>query len=155
MADGTVEIPQEVLDHLKLREGWKTNVYLDSLGKPTAGMGHLLLPAERDEYPVGSTVPDDVLNQWQVNDTMKAYTAAVSQAGQLQVDDQDFINALCSVNFQLGTAWNLTFKNTWALMIAQKWEAAAEAVAQSAWNKQTPVRVQDFQAAIRALIPGE
>ena len=144
--------PQSLIDHLKLREGWKTQVYLDTLQKPTAGMGHLLTAVENAQYSVGDTVPDDVLNAWTTADLQSAYNAALHQAGQLNIDDQDFVNALASVCFQMGTAWNTKFPNTWKLMMAGEWEQAAQAVQQSLWYKQTPVRVQDFQAALRSRI---
>lgn len=145
-------VPQAVIDHLKLREGWRTDVYLDSLGKPTAGMGHLLSAVEKNRYPVGSQVPLPILEGWAQSDSLKAYQAAQSQAAMLGVASQDFINALTSVNFQLGTAWNKTFPTTWKLMLAHDWAKAADAVKQSKWFKQTPVRVTDFQAAMMALV---
>ncbi len=146
------DVPQALIDHLKLREGWRTKVYLDSLKKPTAGMGHLLSAAENAQYKVGDTIPDGVLNAWAFADVQKAYADALSEAAQLDVSDQDFVNALASVAFQLGTGWTTKFPNTWAMMKAGKWEAAAEAVQQSLWFKQTPVRVEDFESALRAQI---
>jgi uncharacterized protein YraI len=99
-------------------------------------------------------VPRAVLDRWLAHDARGAYDAAVSQAGQLRVTSQDFINALGSVNFQLGTHWNHTFTHSWSLMMSHQWETAAQEVAKSAWARQTPVRVHDFQAALRALIGG-
>ncbi len=144
--------PQELIDNLKFREEWRTKVYLDSLGKPTVGMGHLLTQGERSLYAVGNTVPDDVLNTWTQSDVQKAYDAAIDEAAQLGVTDQSFINALASVNFQLGTSWYLKFPNTWAMMVAGEWEQAAQAVELSLWYKQTPLRVEDFEIALRAQI---
>src|SRR6476659_2932896 len=100
----TVIVPQTVIDHLKLREGWKTSVYLDSLKKPTAGMGHLLTAAENATYPVGKSVQIPILEGWAQSDSLKAYKAALSQAAELRVTDADFIKILTAVNFQLGTS---------------------------------------------------
>lgn len=144
-------VPAEFLDHLKLREGWRTEVYLDSRGLPTVGLGHLLSSAEKEQYPVGASVPVDLLNTWAAQDAQKAYDAATSQAATLGVSSQSFIIALASVNFQLGTAWNTKFKKTWSYMTQGEWEKAALEAQDSAWYAQTPVRVQDFQAALRAL----
>ncbi|MCB9234801.1 MAG: hypothetical protein H6581_24320 [Bacteroidia bacterium] len=145
------EVPEAVLEHLKLREGWRTQVYLDSLGKPTAGLGHLLLPAENAQYKVGDRVPDAVLNGWAQKDSKKAYDAALAQAKEAGISSQDFIVVLTSVNFQLGTAWYTIHKNSWALIKAGEYEKAAVEVGNSRWAKQTPVRVKDFQDALRAL----
>lgn len=53
--------PQSLIDHLRLREGWRTKVYLDSLGKPTVGMGHLLTGKDINKYSVGVTIADNIL----------------------------------------------------------------------------------------------
>lgn len=145
-------IPVEVLKHLKLREGWRQEVYLDSLGKPTAGLGHLLLKEEKAKYKVGDRVPDSVLNAWAEKDAARAYHAAQGQAKQLGIAAPSFIAVLASVNFQLGTGWYKIHKNTWSLMQKKQWEQAAEAAQNSAWYRQTPVRVKDFQDGLRKLI---
>jgi GH24 family phage-related lysozyme (muramidase) len=146
-ADG---VPPEFLEHLKLREGWRTKVYLDSRGLPTVGLGHLLTASQNKQYAVGASVPVEQLNTWATQDAKKAYDAATSQAGTLGVSSAGFINALASVNFQLGTGWNTKFKKTWSYMVSGQWEKAALEAQDSAWFAQTPVRVRDFQDALCA-----
>ena len=46
----------EFLQHLEHREGNVDYVYLDTLGKPTCGVGHLLTQEECRQYNVGDTV---------------------------------------------------------------------------------------------------
>jgi uncharacterized protein YgiM (DUF1202 family)/uncharacterized protein YcbK (DUF882 family)/GH24 family phage-related lysozyme (muramidase) len=150
-AENAGGVPQAVIDHLKLREGVRYDVYLDTRGFPTAGVGHLLTAAERRSMPVGSRVSRQQVDTWLAQDSRTAYSAAQSQASQLGVGSQDFINALASVNFQLGTAWNTEHRMTWRYMTQHKWEEAAVEAADSSWFAQTPVRVRDFQAALRAL----
>ncbi len=115
-------------------------------------MGHLLTPAELALFPVGSTVPQNIIDQWVAADTATAYAAALSQAHTLNVVSPDFIKVLTSVNFQNGSHWFAKYPKTWALMLAGQWSKAAEEVQNSAWFKQTPVRVKDFQAAMLALV---
>ncbi len=146
-------VPADVIAFVKLREGFKPVVYLDSLGLPTAGMGHLLTPAEKAVYKVGDAVEKTRIDAWAAADTAAAYKAAKAQAGTLKVASLDFIKVLTSVNFQLGSGWRAKFPKAWAAMLAGEWEKAAVEVEASAWFKQTPVRVRDFQAALRALIP--
>ncbi len=147
-----VQVPKEIIEHLKLREGWREVVYFDSLGFPTCGMGHLLTKTENKKYKVGETVPKAILEGWAKADSKKAYLAALAQAKELRIRDRNFIKVLTSVNFQLGTAWNTKHKKTWGFMTAHKWEEAALEAEDSRWFKQTPVRVRDFQAALRALV---
>lgn len=146
-------VPQEVIDHIKLREGWEVVVYEDpkKAGKPTVGMGHLLTEAEKKQYKIGDKVPLPILKAWAQADAKKAYEAAVAQSALLGVSDQSFINAMASVNFQLGAAWNSKHKKTWAYMVGHEWDKAAIEAKDSLWYTQTPVRVKDFQAALRAL----
>ena len=57
------------------------------------------------------------------------------------------------MNFQLGTAWTGTFPNTWRMIVNGRYEDAAEALDGTKWAQQTPVRVKDFQDALRKLPP--
>jgi GH24 family phage-related lysozyme (muramidase) len=148
-AEGTV--PQDVIDHLKLREGWREDVYKDTKGLLTVGMGHLLTEDEKALYKLGDKVSIATLEAWAQENAKDAYDAAVTQASTLRVSDKDFIKALTSVNFQLGTAWSGVYKKTWAFMVAHEWEKAAVEAQDSKWYTDTPVRVTDFQAALRAL----
>jgi GH24 family phage-related lysozyme (muramidase)/peptidoglycan hydrolase-like protein with peptidoglycan-binding domain len=142
------EVTEEVGEHLSLREGFRRQVYLDSRGLPTAGTGHLLSRAEKARYPVGTTIPDSILEAWRVADSENAYSAAVQMSIDMDYESQDMVNALTAVNFQLGTAWNQEHKKTWGYLKAHNWESAAHEAADSSWFSQTPVRVIDFQRSL-------
>lgn len=136
------------LSHLELREGVRNTVYKDSLGKLTVGVGHLVLP--EDGLKLGDTISDEQVQGFLEKDAQGAWNAALQQADELGVTDPKMVEALASVNYQLGTNWNKEFKNTWAAMKDGDWDKAATNVEQSLWNNQTPVRVDDFQAALRS-----
>ncbi len=148
--------PDDVLALIKLREGFVPETYPDSLGKLTAGWGHLLNANERETYPRGATVPEDVIENWFESDTAKAYAAAQKQAA--DIVEPQLVDALTSVIFQMGPAWNLPesegghgFVHTYAALKAHDWNAAISGVQNSAWNRETPLRVADFVAALRLL----
>ena len=143
--------PPEVLSLLKEREGWRTDVYLDSLDKPTSGMGHLLSESELAQYPVGSTVPEDILEQWQASDVNTAYLAALAQSAAIGFDNQILVNALASVSFQLGADWHKKLYGTWNLLTTHQWSAAAAHEELSLWAKETPLRAKDFADALISL----
>jgi len=144
-------VPQPIIDLLKLREGFRSDVYLDTVGKPTAGMGHLLSSEELAQYPVGTVVPDDVLNEWIQDDTVACYVAGMSQARQIGSSDSRLINALSCVSFQLGAYWYNKFPHCWNALKAHNWQQAANEAQDSEWYKQTPVRVEDFQNVLYSL----
>lgn len=134
---------------LKLREGEELEVYPDSLKKPTVGIGHLVVPA--DKLKLGDKITAAQSAAFFKKDAAKAIAAAKSQAAKAGIKDKTFIVYLTSVNFQLGTKWHKKQKKTWALVLDGKYEEAAEEAAKSAWYKQTPKRVKDFQKALRNL----
>jgi len=134
--------------HLIAREGYKTTVYRDSLGKPTVGVGHLVLPG--DNLQVGDKITDAQVLAFLDKDAKAAWAAGQSQASQAG-GDTCFAIALGSVNFQLGTGWRSKFPSTWNMIQSGKYLEGAAALNGTLWQKQTPVRVQDFQKALRDL----
>jgi len=140
-----------ILNHLKKREGEKNYTYEDSRGYLTGGVGHKLTEDEIKKYPLDKAIPESQINKWLAQDSRKAIEAAKKQAKELKISDPKFIEALTSVNFQLGTAWNTKHKKTWALMKEGAYDKAADEAADSLWYKQTPVRVKDLQKALKEL----
>jgi len=148
---------KQIQDHLILREGNKEKSYLDSLGKLTAGIGHLLSPEEAKLYPKGTVVPEEIRNNWFEADSAKATKAAYDQAQEIQAPS--LIPALTSVNFQLGTAWTEKFPTAYEHLKNGNYESAIQEIENTSegsgklsdWNKQTPVRVKDFVSSIREL----
>ena len=147
--DGSTWAVYEAL--MALREGVKYKVYYDSLGKPTGGEGHLLLPS--DGLVVGQAIPDATVKRWFTHDGASAMDTAVTLAKQAGITSQAFLPYLASVCYQLGLKWTAEFPNTWAMIMQGRYQTAALALTDTAWDKETPVRVADFQQALRALPP--
>lgn len=147
-----MSVSANFLNNLKTNEGYRNDVYRDSLGVLTAGVGHRLTDEELGLYKEGDIIDDKLISQWLDQDSTKAYTAAKAQADQLgQGGDSNFVDALGEVNFQLGTNWYKEHDGTWGLMQQGNFSGAAIEAANSDWNDQTPVRVQNFQAALQQL----
>jgi GH24 family phage-related lysozyme (muramidase) len=146
------------LEHLELREGNVEYVYLDSLGKPTCGVGHLLTEDECSLYYIDQVVDKEIRDQWLEQDAATAWEAAAQQMQDLRIEDTDFIVALGSVNFQLGTRWMNKFQSAYRALGNKDYAEAIRQVStgsgrngQSKWKEQTPVRVEDFVLAIDKL----
>jgi len=144
-------VPQSTIELLKLREGFRSIPYKDTLGKWTAGYGHLMSQSDIAQYGLKKAIPQHVLEAWLQADSLDAYQAALSQAQAMRVSDPRFIDVLTSVNFQLGTAWTRKFPKTWAALVAKRYDEAIANIGMSLWMKQTPVRAKEFQAAIQRL----
>ena len=146
-------------EQLRLREGYREEVYLDTLGKVTCGTGHLLSPAENAQYDVGDVIDTAILESWLEQDSEKAWNAAAQQLQDLNIEKLEFIVALSSVNFQLGTHWMNKFPSAYKALLNKDYAEAIKQVStgsgkdgQSKWKEQTPVRVEDFVKAIKTLI---
>jgi hypothetical protein len=131
------------------REGLLDTVKTDGKGI-SGGFSHRLSPQELLLYPEGTEVPYDVARKWLDQDTNKAFTAAKSQANELEVaPDSPLAVALAGVNFQLGSEWNKDHTKTWELLKSKEYDKAIEEVRNSDWDKQTKVRVDDFVNAMK------
>ena len=134
---------------MALREGRRTDVYKDSLGKLTVGIGHLVAPA--DNLRFGEVISDQRVSALFQADGADALDAARDQASEAAVTESFFVVALASVCFQLGDEWRKKFPTTWKLIVDGKYAEAAHGLDGTLWQKQTPVRVKDFQDALRRL----
>jgi len=148
----------DYLEHLELREGNVEYVYLDSLGKPTCGVGHLLTEDECSLYYIDQVVDKEIRDQWLQEDAAKAWEAAAQQIEDLDIEQAEFIIVLGSVNFQLGTRWMDKFPSAYKALKNKDYDEAIRQVStgsgkdgQSKWKEQTPVRVEDFVTAIDKL----
>ena len=156
LAGGSTEVVEKdfLREKLVAAEGEKLSVYQGEKDKPgvlTAGIGHKLTAEELRSFSEGDSVTAEQVQAWYEKDSEKALKAAEKQAEEVGARDPEFVAALASVNFQLGTNWRGEHKQTWKLMKEGKFEEAADEAANSKWNTQTPERVEAFQDALRTL----
>ncbi len=128
-------------------EGYRNDVYRDTRGFLTVGIGHKVLTSDRLSF--GQRISDAEVERLFRKDANSAIAAAKSQARELNKYNMDMIVALASVNFQLGTGWRSDFKNTWNLIKAGQKTAAIQNLKSSLWARQTPDRVLAFTQALQ------
>lgn len=129
------------------KEGYRLDVYRDTRGYLTVGIGHRV--ETFDNLSLGDKITDKKAEELFESDVSKALTAAKIQAKELKKYTVNMVLALTHVNFQLGIYWRTKFKNTWELLKQGRWQAAVNNLRQSAWATQTPVRVTAFINAIK------
>lgn len=142
---------QKLEEILKIREGIKLQVYRDSKGFPTVGIGHLV--READDLEPGDTITQEECDAFFREDAQGAMEAAKRQMAEAGITSPDFLPWLASVNFQLGTKWTAEFNTTWGMIKGGHYADAADHLSTTAWAHETPVRVQDFARALKALPP--
>lgn len=139
-------LKERIIKHLKHREGERLTVYKDSEGYPTVGVGHLVRP--EDNLKVGDKISQKRSDMFLDRDYAIAFRATLDQAKEIGKHSDDFLLALTSVNFQLGTDWPEIFYGSYPKLVSGDWRGAIAGFKRSKWAKQTPVRVADFVKAI-------
>ncbi|MDX1939665.1 MAG: glycoside hydrolase family protein [Saprospiraceae bacterium] len=129
-------------------EGRRNDVYRDTRGFLTVGIGHKVIPADNLVY--GQTISNERIDSLFATDIARAFTAAVSQAKEIGRYNVDMVARLTSVNFQLGTAWRTKFPNTWTLIKNGNINQAIQNLINSAWYQQTPTRVANFISTLQS-----
>ena len=137
---------------LELDEGVKHEIYLDHLGLPTFGIGHLV----REEDPeygwdVGEPVSDDRVAeafesdiQITIDDCEKLYPDFY----ELPEEAQLIIANMC---FNLGYPRLSKFKGMKAGVDARDWNAAADEMVDSRWYRQVTNRADRLVERMRAI----
>jgi lysozyme len=152
-----VELPEETEKEITKNEGYRSQVYKDSLGKDTIGIGHLLTDEEKRTgkiYGIDFTdgLTKDEAREILYQDYMKASKGADSVLDMYDIDKEDLtesqLNAINEMVFQLGPQGASKFKNTFNLIKQGEFEEAAKEAEDSLWFKQTPNRVRNFQKNI-------
>ena len=136
-------------EFLESREGKRYDVYLDSVGKPTVGIGHLVL--KEDNLKVGDRVTEEQIAIWFDKDIQTAKNKAIVQCQELNIHDEEIVNIFTSANFQLGD-FKKVFNTTFDLIKNKKYAKAILNIAISKWMQQTPIRAGDMISAITKLV---
>ena len=132
---------------IKEHEGFRDQVYKDSLGFATIGYGHLVLP--NDPYEEGVTYSKEDLEKVFDGD----FDTACSNANQLIKDLPLHHQAKCvliEMVFQLGIGGVSKFKNMWKALGEGDYQTASEEMLDSRWAKQTPKRAESLSATMKS-----
>ena len=148
----TIKITDELKARIRDHEGCRDEVYLDSLGKATIAIGHLVQPHERDRYKPGVKISADEIEDLFLIDLNRACAGAEELIGQLYRGDkrlpQTIEHVIVEMVFQLGKTGVSKFRKFWkALSDGDKKEAAAQMV-DSRWHSQTPIRCKELASLV-------
>lgn len=136
-----MRVDQSGLDFIKEHEGVRQKVYLDAVGKPTVGVGHLVLP--QDNLKVGDVITNERVDQLLRQD-IKIAEDAVSALVTVPLNQNQF-NALVSLVFNIGTG---NFQKSSLLRQINREQFLNAANGFLAWNKG---RVKGVLTVLRGL----
>ena len=132
----------DLLEAIKLSEGFRDKVYKDTLGIDTIGYGFaikdLVLDEDISEMILRRKL-DSLIDR--VNKTFD-FVKDMPEAG------QDVMYEMC---YQLGVSGVSKFKKTLAYLENKEYRMAASEMLDSKWHRQTPNRSQRLSDIIRGL----
>ncbi len=133
--------------------------YKDSRKKLTGGIGHLMTKEEKKQYPVGTVIPDKVVDEWFKTDMDEADKdlTRVLEKRSVHVPD-DVYNILLNMTFNLGEKGISDFKDMWAAIEVGDWKTASDEMRDSKWAKQVgnrAVRLADRMASMQSNVQEE
>lgn len=135
-----------VENQLAIDEGKRLTVYLDSLGKPTVGIGHLVLMS--DNLQVGNTITEAQCDQFFQDDLNHAIAHAEILFPNLPTYPEAVQESVVNMTYNLGQAGLAKFPKFCAAIKAQDWAGAVAQLTGTLWQKQVGPRADRIIAAI-------
>lgn len=139
-------------EELEYDEGVKYEIYLDHLGLPTFGIGHLVREEDPEHgEPVGTPVSEKRVSaafNADINTTLEDCEKLYGDFHELPDEAKLIIANMC---FNLGYPRLSKFKGMKAGVDARDWNRAADEMVDSKWYNQVPNRAERLVARMRAL----
>lgn len=136
---------QKVFEQLKIDEGVVYEIYLDHLGYPTFGVGHLVLETDPESgQPEGTTVSEERVKECFEKDL----DTAISECEKLYSDGEfgnlpgEVQEILVNMMFNMGRTRLSKFKKMHAAILEGNWGTAATEGRDSLWYKQVTNRAE-------------
>lgn len=145
-----------LIDDLTFDEGIMHEVYLDSLGFKTLGIGHLISkkdPQWIQDLKVGDKVPEAITYSYFLKDLSEALADAHDVIGpeywrSLPADAKE---VFANMAFNLGKSGLSSFRNTLRHARNHDWEKTAAGMKKSLWARQVKSRATRLIARIEGL----
>jgi len=145
---------EKLKEQIKRHEGEVLEVYADSLGYLTLGVGHLIQPNDPEHgQPAGTPVSQEVVDEYYAVDFDKHLDETVHVIGEdvwrdLPGDIQEVLVNMC---FNLGGTRLGKFKNMLNAVEDHDWERMAVEMEDSRWFKQVGRRSIELQEIVRSV----
>tara|TARA_Y100001938_G_C8033780_1_gene402149 strand:+ start:180 stop:623 length:444 start_codon:yes stop_codon:yes gene_type:complete len=141
-----------LLKSVKEHEGYRTKVYLDTLGKRTVGYGHLCVEdhwEDDKEYEWGYL--EEILHK----DLREAIAGADELIEQHNCKDLEgqAKEVVVEMIFQLGKTGVSKFKKMWEALSEYNYIGASFEMLDSKWANQTPNRAKKMAALMKSCSP--
>ena len=142
----------QLREEIAIDEGVKYEIYLDHLGLPTFGIGHLVRDDDPESgEPVGTAVSEDRVNECFDKDV----EIVIDDCRQLYEDFDDLPSEaqliIANMMFNMGRPRLSQFKGMKRGVDARDWNAAADEMVDSRWYRQVTNRADRLVERMRAI----
>ena len=143
---------EKLRKEIEVDEGCKYEIYLDHLGLPTFGIGHLVLDVD-PEYgeAVGTPVSEDRVSTCFDKDVQ----TVLSECEVLYEDfpdlPEDVQRIIANMMFNMGRPRLSKFKGMKAGVDARDWQQAADEMVDSVWYRQVTNRAERLVQRMRSI----
>jgi lysozyme len=143
---------EQLREELKEDEGCKYEIYLDHLGLPTHGIGHLITEWDEEyEKPVGTPVSEERVNNCfqsdvhvTINECKKLYDTFDDLPEEVQL-------ILCNMMFNMGRPRLSKFLKLNDAIANENWLEASIQMENSRWHKQVTKRANRLIKRMEAI----
>ena len=143
---------QRLREDLETDEGVKYEIYLDHLGYPTFGIGHLVKESDPEHSEaVGTPVTADRVAEAFEQDVQTVLSDCAKLYSDFEELPEEAQLVIANMMFNLGYPRLSAFKGMKAGVDARDWNRAADEMIDSRWYKQVTNRAQRLVDRIRAL----
>ena len=135
---------EAVYEQLKIDEGVVNEIYLDHLGYPTFGVGHLVLESDPEHgQDVGMPVSEERASECFEKDLDTSISECVALYGEQFNDWPDEVQQIIvNMMFNMGRTRLSGFKNFRKALEDKNWSRAAEEGRDSRWYRQVTNRAE-------------
>ncbi len=137
---------------IKRHEGEVLEIYMDSLGYKTLGVGHLCQPSDPEyNWEVGTPVSQEVVDMYYEQDFKKHYQETIHVYGSyedFQKLPELIQRVLVNMCFNLGGTRLSKFKNMLKACKEHNWNEMARQMQDSRWYYQVGRRSKELQQAV-------
>ena len=139
-------------EQLKIDEGVKYEIYLDHLGYPTFGIGHLITEADEEHgKPVGTPITEQRVNSVFDKDVEIYVSEAKKVFPKLAELPSEAQEVIVNMTFNMGAPRLSKFKKFIAAVEARNWDTASVEMMDSRWARQVGNRAVRLRDRIKAL----
>lgn len=139
-------------EELKVDEGVKYEIYLDHLGLPTFGIGHLILESDPEHgQPVGTPISEDRVNECFASDTNTMLKECNVLFPDFKTLPEEVQLIIANMMFNMGRPRLSKFKNFIKNINLANWQGAADEMIDSRWYKQVTSRADRLVNRMRSI----